>query len=236
MSAFRRIWECLSSILCCAPFTSARKKGRRPAGQILTRSDSGSWDSICSRTFCISLESSTRVLIGADSSFLCVEAYSRGQSATVVVVPSLQGRSDPLMPGQRRANLKYWSPVEISELVLGARYVDKVTGWFTIGSCGVTCCEEEAMVGPSVIGLVGATTATSAIAVSSLRTSAWTMVVSCCSGISVVLVSTSWTAVPCCNGLPVLRMSSVASWRKDYNQPEYMCIYKIKKFKKFQRD
>jgi hypothetical protein len=29
--------------------------------------------------------------------------------------------------------------------------------------------------------------------------------------------------------LPVLRMYSVASWRKDYNQPEYMCIYKKRK-------
>ena len=37
------------------------------------------------------------------------------------------------------------------------------------------------MVGPSVIGLVGATTATSAVAVPSLQTSAKTMVDSCCS-------------------------------------------------------
>ena len=67
------------------------------------------------------------------------------------------------------------------------------------------------MVGPSVIGSVGATTATSAVAVSALRISAWTMVGSCCSGISVVPVLTSWTAVPYCDGLPVLRMSSAAS-------------------------
>ena len=67
MSAFRGAWECLNSILCCAAFTSARKKGRWPAGQSLTRSDSGSWDSICSRISFILLESSTRVLIGADS-------------------------------------------------------------------------------------------------------------------------------------------------------------------------
>ena len=33
-------------------------------------------------------------------------------------------------------------------------------------------------------------------------------------------------AVLCCDGLPVLRMSSAVSWRKDYNQPEYMCIRK----------
>ena len=32
--------------------------------------------------------------------------------------------------------------------------------------------------------------------------------------------------VLCCDGLPVLRMSSAVSWRKDYNQPEYMCIRK----------
>ena len=49
MSAFKGIWEWRSSILCRAAFTSARKKGRWPAGQSLTRSDSGSWDSICSR-------------------------------------------------------------------------------------------------------------------------------------------------------------------------------------------
>ena len=47
------------------------------------------------------------------------------------------------------------------------------------------------MVSPSMIGSVGATTATSAIAVSALRISAWMMVASCCSGISVVPVLTS---------------------------------------------
>ena len=92
------------------------------------------------------------------------------------------------------------------------------------------------MVGPSVIGSVGAATVasamsacssrasigasgvpgwasivTSSVAVSSLRISAWTMVGSCCSGILVVPVLTSWTAVPYCDGLPVLRMSSAAS-------------------------
>ena len=86
------------------------------------------------------------------------------------------------------------------------------------------------MVGPSVIGSVGAATVasamsacssrtsigasgvlgwasivTSSVAVSSLRISVWTMVGSCCSGISVVPVLTSWTAVPYCDGLPVLR-------------------------------
>ena len=106
--------------------------------------------------------------------------------------------------------------MEISELVLGARYINRVVGWFRIGSCGVTCCEEEEMIGPSVIGSVGAaivasamtvcsshasigasgvldraSIVTSSIAVSSLRVSAWTMVGSCCSGISVVSVSTS---------------------------------------------
>ena len=136
--------------------------------------------------------------------------------------------------------------MEISELVLGARYINRV-----IGSCDVTCCEEEAMVGPTVasamsacssrasIGVSGvpgrASIVTSSIAVSSLQISAWTMVASCCSGISVVPVLTSSTAVPCCDGLPVLRMSSAASWRKDYNQPEYVCIRK-ESFRKFQRD
>ena len=69
------------------------------------------------------------------------------------------------------------------------------------------------MVDPSVIGSIGAATVasammayssrgasgvlgwasivTSSVAVSSLRISAWTMVASCCSGISVVPVSTS---------------------------------------------
>ena len=69
------------------------------------------------------------------------------------------------------------------------------------------------MVDPSVIGSIGAAAVasamtacssrgasgvlgwasivTSSIAVSSLRISAWTMVASCCSGISVVLVSAS---------------------------------------------
>ena len=94
------------------------------------------------------------------------------------------------------------------------------------------------MVGPSVIGSVGATTATSAVAVSSLRISAGMMGGSRCSWTSVVPVSTSRAAVLYCDGLPVLRMSSAASWRKDYNQPEYMCIYKRKEktFRKFQRD
>ena len=58
------------------------------------------------------------------------------------------------------------------------------------------------MVGPSVIGSIGAATVasgvpgwasivTSSVAVSSLRISAWTMVGSCCSGILVVSVLTS---------------------------------------------
>ena len=161
------------------------------------------------------------------------------------------------MPGQRRASLKYQSPVKISELVLGARHINRVIGWFKIGSCDVTCCKEEAMVDPSVIGSIEAAAVasamtacssrrasgvlgwasivTSSVAVSSLRISAWTMVGSCCSGILVVSVLTSWTAVLCCDELPVLRMSSAASWRKGYNQPEYVCIYK-KTFRKFQED
>ena len=47
------------------------------------------------------------------------------------------------------------------------------------------------MVGPNVIGSVGATTATSTVAVSSLRISAGIMGGSRCSWTSVVLVSTS---------------------------------------------
>ena len=61
MSVFRKTWEWRASILWWAAFASARKKGRWPAGQSLTRSNNGSWDSICSRISFILLESSTRV-------------------------------------------------------------------------------------------------------------------------------------------------------------------------------
>ena len=35
------------------------------------------------------------------------------------LVPLLQGQSDPLLPGQRKASLKYQSPVKLLELVWG---------------------------------------------------------------------------------------------------------------------
>jgi hypothetical protein len=44
----------------------------------------------------------------------------------------LQGQSDPLMPGQRKANLKYQSSMDISEV--RARYIYEAIGWFRIGS------------------------------------------------------------------------------------------------------
>ena len=67
MSAFREAWERHASILCCALFTSTRKNGRLLAGQSLICNGSGSWDSICSKMFFISLESPTRAVSGADS-------------------------------------------------------------------------------------------------------------------------------------------------------------------------
>src|SRR6185436_9426643 len=55
----------------------------------------------------------------------------------------LQGQSDPLMPGQRKANLKCQSPMDTSEV--RARCIYEAIGWFRIGSCNVTCSEEEAL-------------------------------------------------------------------------------------------
>ena len=43
----------------------------------------------------------------------------------------LQGQSDPLMPGQRKANLKCQSPMNISRV--RARCIYKAIGWFRIG-------------------------------------------------------------------------------------------------------
>ena len=99
---------------------------------------------------------------------------------------------------------------------MGAKCINGVIGWVRSGSCGVTCCKEEAIVNLSVISSIGAATVASAmsacssrvsigalgvlgwasivtsfVAVSSLRVSAWTMVASFCSGISVVPVLTS---------------------------------------------
>ena len=64
----------------------------------------------------------------------------------------LQGQSDPLMPDQRKANLKYQSPVDI--FGVKAKCISKVIGWFKIGSCDDTCSEEGIMVGPEAIVLV----------------------------------------------------------------------------------
>src|SRR6185312_11961958 len=55
----------------------------------------------------------------------------------------LQGQSDPLMPGQRKANLKCQSPMDIPEVK--ARCTYEAIGWFRIGSCNVACSEEEVL-------------------------------------------------------------------------------------------
>ena len=63
-----------------------------------------------------------------------------------------------------------------------------------IGSIGAAAVASVMMAGSShgASGVLGwASIVTSSVAVSSLRISAWTMVASCCLGISVVPVSTS---------------------------------------------
>src|SRR6185312_9688768 len=105
----------------------------------------------------------------------------------------LQGQSDPLMPGQRKANLKCQSPMDISEV--RARYIYEAIGWFRIVSCNVTYSEEEALGGSRTIVLLEL--------VSTSRTST----VSACS--SLASVSTLGVAVTsCCTGLSALEVSS----------------------------
>ena len=52
------------------------------------------------------------------------------------------------MTGQRKANVKYQSSMDISEV--RARYIYEAIGWFRIGSCDVTCSEQEVMIGSGV--------------------------------------------------------------------------------------
>ena len=108
----------------------------------------------------------------------------------------LQGQSDPLMSGQRKVNLKCESPMDISEV--RARCIYEAIGWFRIGSCNVTCSEEEALGGSRAIVLLEL--------VSTSRTS----IVWACS--SFASISTLGVAViSCCAGLSALGMSSAAS-------------------------
>jgi hypothetical protein len=112
------------------------------------------------------------------------------------MVPLLQGQSDPLLPGQRRASLKYQSPVKILELVWGQSASTESTADLKIGSCDVTCCKEEAIVDPSMIDSVGAATVASAMSACSSHVSI---------GASGVLgwasIITSSVAVSCCEFL-----------------------------------
>ena len=57
------------------------------------------------------------------------------------------------MTGQRKANVKYQSSMDISEVT--ARYIYEAIGWFRIGSCDVTCSEQEVMIGSGVADPVG---------------------------------------------------------------------------------
>ena len=75
----------------------------------------------------------------------------------------LQGQSDPLIPGQRKANLKCQSPVDISEI--RARCIYKAIGWFRIDSYNVTCSEQEVMIDSDVADPVGLEVTTGASAV-----------------------------------------------------------------------
>ena len=113
------------------------------------------------------------------------------------MVPLSQGQLDPSMPGRRRADLKYQSPVNISGVRI--KRISKVIGWFRIGSCNVTCSEEEEVLdGSRGIVLIESESASG------------TLTMSACP--SFVLVSASGFAViPCCIGLSASGMSSVLS-------------------------
>ena len=64
----------------------------------------------------------------------------------------IQGQLDPLMQGQRKANLKYQSSMGISGV--SARHIYGVIGWFRIDFfCNVTYSEEEVLDGSGAIVL-----------------------------------------------------------------------------------
>ena len=118
----------------------------------------------------------------------------------------LQGQSDPLMSGQRKANLNVkalWTYLKLEQgafmkLSAGSKSAHKVT-----------CAEQEVMIGSSVADPVGleVTTGTSIVSACSSCTSVRVFEV------SVAPVSASRTMTLCCAGLLVSRMSSAASWK-----------------------
>ena len=65
----------------------------------------------------------------------------------------LRGQSDPLMPGRRKANLKYQSPMDISGVREDA-FMKLSAGSETV-LIKVTCSEQEVMIGSSVADPVG---------------------------------------------------------------------------------
>src|SRR6185312_3186125 len=107
-----------------------------------------------------------------------------------------QWQSDPLMPGQRKANLKCQSPMDIYEV--RARCIYEAIGWFRIGSCNVICSEEEALGGSRAIVLI------------ELVSTSRTLTMSACP--SLASISTlGFVVISCCTGLSVLEMSSAMS-------------------------
>ena len=112
------------------------------------------------------------------------------------MVPLSQGQSDPSMPGRRRANLKYQSPVDISGVRI--KCISKVIGWFRIGSCNVTCSEEEVLVGPGAIVLI------------EFESASGTLTILACPSHDSISAS-GFAVIPCCIGLSASGMSSVLS-------------------------
>src|SRR6185503_9892019 len=108
----------------------------------------------------------------------------------------LQGQSEPLMPGQRKASLKYQSPIYISGV--RARCIYEAIGWFRIGSCNVTCSEEEALGGSRAIVLI------------ELVSPSRTLTVSACPLLASIS-TLGFAVISCCTGLSALEMSSAMS-------------------------
>jgi len=99
------------------------------------------------------------------------------------------------MQGQRKANLKYQSSMDISGV--RARYICGVIGYFRIGFCNVTCSEEDVLDGSRATVLL------------ELVLMSRTSTVSACSSFASVRVA----VISCCTGFSVLEVSSVASWK-----------------------
>ena len=66
----------------------------------------------------------------------------------------LQGQSDPLMPGQRRANLKYQSSMDISE-VRARSFYGPIDAGSELVLIKVAYSEQEVMIGSGVADPVG---------------------------------------------------------------------------------